>query len=362
MSKFGFLAYILGPLMRLVYNLIPNFAVTMIVFTVLIRLASLPLAIKQQKSTAKMSVFQPMIEEIQTKYKNNQEKQQEELMRLQQEYGYNPMSGCLPMILNMLVLFGIIEVVYRPVQYILGIDAATITAACEALGIATNNVVTMQTALIQAIHGGATVGTDILSAAQYASIADFNTMFLGMDMCSIPGFQLSTLLIFPILSAVTMFLSQEITNRLSGMNGQMQGSMKVTMLVMNLFFVYYCFTAPVGFSLYYGTSNLCMILQSFITYKIYSPEKFKAQYEAELAAKRAAKKQKTTVVVEEKGKKVEKQVSAHDRDKMRLEYARKLDAEKYAGERTTPLTNAEREAMEAEQEANKRGLFRKKEK
>ena len=70
----GFLAFILGPLMALLYQLIPNYAVTMIVFTVLVRVAMLPLAIKQQKSTAKMSVYQPLLNEIQEKYKNNRGK------------------------------------------------------------------------------------------------------------------------------------------------------------------------------------------------------------------------------------------------------------------------------------------------
>ena len=75
----GFLAMILGPLMRMLYQMIPNFAVTMIVFTVIIKLLMLPLMIKQQKSMAKMSVFTPMVNEIQQKYKNNQEKMQEEI-------------------------------------------------------------------------------------------------------------------------------------------------------------------------------------------------------------------------------------------------------------------------------------------
>ena len=103
----GFLAMILGPLMRMLYQMIPNFAVTMIVFTVIIKLLMLPLMIKQQKSMAKMSVFTPMVNEIQQKYKNNQEKMQEEMVKLQQEYGYSPTAGCLPMLVNMLVLFGI---------------------------------------------------------------------------------------------------------------------------------------------------------------------------------------------------------------------------------------------------------------
>ena len=70
----------------------------------------------------------------------------------------------------------------------------------------------------------------------------------------------------------------------------MQGSMKVMMWGMNIMFVFMCFQMPVGFSLYYGTSNIFMMLQTVLTYKVYNPEKFKAQYEAEVAAKRAAKK------------------------------------------------------------------------
>ena len=243
----------------------------------------LPLMIKQQKSMAKMSVFTPMVNEIQQKYKNNQEKMQEEMVKLQQEYGYSPTAGCLPMLVNMLVLFGMVEVVYRPV-----------------------------------------------------------------DMCTITGFSFSLIMIFPIIAAVTMCISQVLSTKMSGQQAQMQGSMKVMMWGMNIMFVFMCFQMPVGFSLYYGTSNIFMMLQTVLTYKVYNPEKFKAQYEAEVAAKRAAKKEIKTVTVEEGGKKVEKNVNKRQLDQMRLEYARKLDAEKYANDRTVPLTDEQRAEMEAQ--------------
>ena len=344
----GFLAMILGPLMRMLYQMIPNFAVTMIVFTVIIKLLMLPLMIKQQKSMAKMSVFTPMINEIQQKYKNNQEKMQEEMLKFQQEYGYSPTAGCLPMLVNMLVLFGMVEVVYRPVQYILGIPKDAISAACTALGIA-NNGAAAQTGLIEAIHAGLASGVDTgLATEQLSSIANFNTSFLGMDMCTIPGFSFSLIMIFPIIAAVTMCISQVLSTKMSGQQAQMQGSMKVMMWGMNIMFVFMCFQMPVGFSLYYGTSNIFMMLQTVLTYKVYNPEKFKAQYEAEVAAKRAAKKEIKTVTVEEGGKKVEKNVNKRQLDQMRLEYARKLDAEKYANDRTVPLTDEQRAEMEAQ--------------
>ena len=344
----GFLAMILGPLMRMLYQMIPNFAVTMIVFTVIIKLLMLPLMIKQQKSMAKMSVFTPMVNEIQQKYKNNQEKMQEEMVKLQQEYGYSPTAGCLPMLVNMLVLFGMVEVVYRPVQYILGIPKDAISADCTALGIAANGAAA-QTGLIEAIHAGLASGVDTgLTTEQLSSIANFNTSFLGMDMCTITGFSFSLIMIFPIIAAVTMCISQVLSTKMSGQQAQMQGSMKVMMWGMNIMFVFMCFQMPVGFSLYYGTSNIFMMLQTVLTYKVYNPEKFKAQYEAEVAAKRAAKKEIKTVTVEEGGKKVEKNVNKRQLDQMRLEYARKLDAEKYANDRTVPLTDEQRAEMEAQ--------------
>lgn len=337
MNFMYFLAILIGPLMKVLYGFIGNYAVTIIVATLIMKVLLFPLAIHQQKSTAKMSVFQPLITEIQQKYKNDPQKQQEELMKLQQEHGYNPMGGCLPMLLTFLVLFGFLGVVYYPVHYIFGVDNTAIKAACEAIGLTGVNASTMQTSLIQAIRNGASIDPSIIPAATVSEIASFNTTFFGLDICDIAGFALTPLAIFPAIATVTMFLSYFITQKLSGMDAQMQGSMKIMMLVMNLMFVTFCFNAPVGFSLYYGVSNVFQIFQSFVTYKIYSPEKFKAQYEAELAAKRAEKKKKRTVTVEQDGKKVEKEVTLGEANKLRLELARQREAELYKDERTTPL-------------------------
>jgi len=121
----------LGYVMEWIYNLIPNYGWDIIIFTIVIRLISIPLQLNQQKSMAKMSAFQPMIADIQKKYKDKPEKQQEELLKLQQEYGYKPTAGCMPMLVNFLVMFGVIEVVYRPLQRIFHIGADAITAAYQ---------------------------------------------------------------------------------------------------------------------------------------------------------------------------------------------------------------------------------------
>ena len=346
MNFMYFLAILIGPLVKILYSFIGNYAVTMVVATLLLKLLLFPLSIHQQKSSAKMAVFQPLMNEIQQKYKNDPQKQQEELMKLQQEHGFNPMGGCMPMLLTMLVLFGFLGVVYYPVHYIFGVDNAAVKAACEAIGIATANTSTMQTALIQAIHNGAVIDPSIIPANIVAEIQNFNTSFFGMDMCDVPGFRFVPIAIFPAIAAVTMFISYFVTQKLSGMDAQMQGSMKLTMYMMPLMYVFFCFTVPSAFSLYYVVSNILMTVQSLLMKKIYDPEKMKAEVAAEMAARKKEQKRgvkSTTIKVtdEKTGEVVEKNISASEMNKRRLEYARKLDEERYKDERTVPLSELE---------------------
>ena len=90
----------------------------------------LPLAIKQQKNTAKSAIFAPKVREIQQKYKNNQQKQQEEMTKLQQQ-GYNPMGGCGTMLLTFLILFGVLDVVYKPMTHILHTSSEKVTSMIQ---------------------------------------------------------------------------------------------------------------------------------------------------------------------------------------------------------------------------------------
>lgn len=94
-----------------------SIGVAILVFTFIVKLAMLPLAIKQQKNSAKSAIFAPKVREIQQKYKNNQEKQQQELAKLQQQ-GYSPMGGCGTMVITFLLLFGVLDVVYKPMTHI----------------------------------------------------------------------------------------------------------------------------------------------------------------------------------------------------------------------------------------------------
>ena len=353
MNFMYFLAILIGPLMKVLYSFIGNYAATMIVATLILKLLLFPLAIHQQKSTAKMSVFQPLMNEIQQKYKNNPQKQQEELMKLQQEHGYNPMGGCLPMLLNFLVMFGVIGVVYNPLERIFHISAAALTAAGEALtasGVAFT-AITRDTTIIAQVLAGNSGLLQCFTEAQIATITEFSQhmSFLGIDLTRVPQIGLSLDLVLPLLSVITMFLSTHISMKASGQ--QMQGSMKLTMYMMPLMYLFFCFTYPLAFSLYYVISNIVMTVQTQIMRKIYDPEKMKEQVKAEIASRRKEEKRgvkSTTIKVkdEKTGEVVEKNISASEMNKRRLEYARQQDAERYKDERTVPLSELNKQDKE----------------
>ena len=354
MNFFYILSGPLGYVMEWIYKLIPSYGWDIILFTLLINIVKIPLQLSQQKSMAKMSAFQPMMQEIQTKYKDKPEKQQEEMLKLQQDYGYNPTAGCVPMLLNFLVMFGVIGVVYNPLQRIFHISAAALTSAGEALTAAGVNftAITRDTTIIsQLVAGGNAELIKCFTTEQIATITEFSQhmTFLGIDLTRVPQIGLSLDIVLPLLSVITMFLSTHISMKASGQ--QMQGSMKLTMYMMPLMYLFFCFTYPQAFSLYYVISNIVMTVQTQVMRKVYDPEKMRKEVEAEIAAKKKQEKRgvkNTTVKVTDPktGKVTDKNLSASEMNKRRLEYARQLDAERYKDERTVPLSELNKQDKE----------------
>ncbi len=353
MNFFYILSGPLGYVMEWIYKLLPSYGWDIIIFTLLINIVKIPLQLSQQKSMAKMSAFQPMMLEIQNKYKDKPEKQQEEMLKLQQDYGYNPTAGCVPMLLNFLVMFGVIGVVYNPLQRIFHISAAALANAGEALTASgvTFNAITRDTNIIAQVVAGDSGVLGCFTAEQIATITEFSQhmSFLGIDLTRIPKLGLSVDIVLPLLSVITMFLSTHISMKASGQ--QMQGSMKLTMYMMPLMYLFFCFTYPLAFSLYYVISNIVMTVQTQAMRKIYDPEKMRKEVEAEIAAKKKQEKRgvkNTTVKVTDPktGKTTEKNLSASEMNKRRLEYARKLDEERYKDERTVPLSELNKQDKE----------------
>ena len=113
----GFVAKPIGYLLALIYKLVGNYGISLIILTVIVKLVLYPLYAKQIKSTANMSDMSEKSKEIQRRYANDKEKMNEEMQKLYAESGFNPMSGCLPMLIQFPIIMGLFALLRNPMKY-----------------------------------------------------------------------------------------------------------------------------------------------------------------------------------------------------------------------------------------------------
>jgi len=235
----------------LLYNFLgQNFILAIAVFTIIIRLLTLPLNIRQQKSSLRMQELQPQIKVIQQKYKDNPQKMQEEFHKI----GYNPtetLTGCLPLLIQMPVLFGLFQVLRL-------VLASTPQSLFE---------------LTQRVYPG---------LVNLSALLPVNSRFLWMNLG-----QPDPTFILPLLVFGTMFIQQKyltpssppVDNKKGNEKGKqedaaasMQRSMLYTMPIM---FGVFSLQFQAGLSIYFVLSNLIGIVQGFYTRRVMDEEKEK---------------------------------------------------------------------------------------
>ncbi|MCB6993927.1 YidC/Oxa1 family membrane protein insertase [bacterium 210820-DFI.6.37] len=113
----GVIAKPLGWLLSLLYGFIDNYGITIIVFTIIVKLCLYPLYIKQTKSMARMSEVQPKMAALQRKYANDKETLNIKMAELYKEEKFNPMGGCLPMVIQMPIIMALFALLRKPMAY-----------------------------------------------------------------------------------------------------------------------------------------------------------------------------------------------------------------------------------------------------
>ncbi len=102
--------YIMLPIFIAIHYIVPNWGLVIIIFSILIKLAMHPLSKSQMKSMKKMQKLQPLMDELRTKYKDDPQKMNQSIMNLYKEYGVNPAGGCLPLLLQMPIMYALYAV------------------------------------------------------------------------------------------------------------------------------------------------------------------------------------------------------------------------------------------------------------
>lgn len=264
MGFLGFLADPLALLIRPIYMLIKDYGLTLIVVTVLIKLATIPFTIMSQKNVSKTQLIQPELQKLQYKYRNDKNQLSIEMQKLYRKYDVNPMGGCLPLLVQMFILFGFIRVVYDPLTYMLQLSADQISGLMKIAGVKNASQV--------AICGN----PDVINAIKELGKTPIDFNFYGIELTKTLSGNLADwkMWIFPALAVITTALSSYISkkqtsaNRSDNKNGSVDDqaqSMSNTMLyMMPIMTAFFTYSMPIGMSLYWAVSTIVQLIQQTV--------------------------------------------------------------------------------------------------
>lgn len=261
----------LGWLLRIIYQLVNNYGFAIILFTLITKFILFPLTLKQQKTMAQTQLIQPKLNELQKKYGEDREKFSEESMKLYKKYGVSPFSGCLPMLIQLPIIFALYTVIREPLAYIFSISGDEIT-----------NLIANNKELLEGVKPGS---EQIILTAKLKEYL-INYKFFGLDLAVTPELRNpNAIWIIPALSGLTTWISgklmnvgrpkkEENTNKRPPRPGEKdpQASTNAMMNIMPFMTVWFAFMLPAGVGLYWVASNVFQMAQQFVLNKFYVPK------------------------------------------------------------------------------------------
>lgn len=269
-----------------------NYMLTLVLFAIFIKLILLPFGVQQQKNSLKQARLRPMEMAIRKKYagrndRATQEKLNQELMQLYQEENFNPASGCLPLLIQMPVLFGLYSVIVNPLRYISGLAKPVVDVLTKVFGTGSNydiNVIKAITDMGSSVRPSvlasietelASAGiTDITSREIFETVTGLKSHFsvAGIDLTVNPTFAFNLYLLIPILTFVFAFFSTKIIRKFSYQpagNEQTQSSMAMMDWTMPLFSVWISFSVPSAIAIYWILQNILSAAQQVFLHKMF---------------------------------------------------------------------------------------------
>jgi YidC/Oxa1 family membrane protein insertase len=300
----GPIAKVFGGIMDAIYNLfssigIESLGISIILFTIIVRLLMLPLAFKQQKSMIGMQKIQPQLKKIQDKYKNkkdveSQNKMRMEMSQLYQENNVSPFGGCLPLLIQFPIIMSLFQVLRNIPAYIMSIKGVYLSIIASVRGVADfGDYITGLNEAAKAPIKNFDIASndkviDLLSTfntskwtsfrEHFVSVSEKITpfvdqlhdinYFLGINLADKPNL-MSIGLLIPVLNVIVQFLVSKTTmgNNNKNMDEKQAATNKTMMYTMPLITVFFVVTMPAGLGLYWLTSSSFQLVQQIIINK-----------------------------------------------------------------------------------------------
>lgn len=265
------IASVLGYIIRFFYDLVgQNYFITILLFTLFTKVVLFPLAWIQIKSMEKMNKMSVKQKEIQDKYKNDKEKQTQELMNLYKENKVNPLSGCLPLIIQIPIILAMFYIVKQPLTYIVQTPQEEI------------KTYTQQLLNKEDVNEKEMQANELLIAKEHNLI---NMQVIpGINLGDVPSNVFSKdenkkasqiSLAIPILTFIVSFLLNKYSQKNTQQTPEQAEMQKTTNLMMPLMSAFFSYAMPLALGVYWLFGSMLQFVQQFIINKIVKKDKEK---------------------------------------------------------------------------------------
>lgn len=256
-----------------------NYVLTLLLFAIAMKLVLLPLGIKQQKNQIKQAALRPKEMAIRRKYagrtdKATQQKMQQDVMDLYQRENFNPMGGCLPMLLQLVIVMALYQIIRNPLTHICGLSSDAVATVLEEIkNVDPSFSDNGEISYISAILSYNLQNIDVL---KNVTLPNFN--FFGIDLSANPSFSsFNWLLIVPVLVFVAQYFTTKLSRKFTyqpEQQGDAAKSMAIMEITMPLMSVWFSFLMPAIIGVYWIMQSVLSFVQTFVLAKLMPLPKF----------------------------------------------------------------------------------------
>ena len=266
----------LGYLMWLCYQLFHDYGLAIILFTLLTKVIMFPISLLVQKNSIKMVKMKPQLDALRYQYADDKDEFLDAQSALYKKEHYSPMAGVWPLLLQLPIIFGLLDVVYKPLRHLLHIPGDVQTALVERavlLGFEPGS--TIQLTVVEQVKANSLAFQGVAENAVLETIGNLQMDFWGLNLAEVPGLSNPTLLLVPLLAGLSALVMCYIQNKINVL--QIEQS-KLSQWGMTAFMVafsgFFAFLVPAGVGLYWTFGNLFSIGVMYLVNLVYSPKAY----------------------------------------------------------------------------------------
>ena len=272
---------ILGSIMKFCYDLFNNYGIAIILFTIFSKIVLLPISIWVQKNSIKMVKMQPSINRIKINYFGDKDKIADEESKLYKKEKYNAFTSIIPLMVQIILLLGLVEVINHPLTHIVNIDKSNVEKL-ETVVLKNNKDLNEESSsleldILKDIKNDKFKDeyTSVLNEKEYQKIKDLNISFLGFDLTWVASVEKGLSYLVPIIAALSALIMCIAQNKMNVLQQTQTKFNKYGMLVISvLLSLYLGMFVAAGVALYWTVSNLLAILQQWLLNVFINPKKY----------------------------------------------------------------------------------------